>query len=64
MEETTMTKKEYQKPMTEVIEANVEQQILAGSITSVTSTGLDVEEEILLPGEGLPTTGSVWDDAW
>ena len=32
-----MTKKEYLKPVMEVIEADIEQQILAGSVTSVTT---------------------------
>lgn len=59
-----MIKKEYQMPTMEVIEADMEEQILAGSVTSITSTGLDAEEGLVLPGEGLPTTGSVWDDAW
>ena len=58
-----MIKKAYEKPMMQVIKTDVRQQILAGSITGVTSTGLDVEE-LILPGEGLPKTGSVWDDAW
>ena len=64
MEHTTMIKKEYEKPMMQVLKTDVRQQILAGSITGVTSTGLDVEEELILPGVGLPKTGSVWDDAW
>lgn len=64
MEDTTMIKKEYEKPMMQVLKTDVRQQILAGSITGVTSTGLDVEEELILPGEGQPKTGSVWGDAW
>ena len=56
-----MIKKEYQKPVMEVIEADIEQQILAGSVTSVTTTGLDVEDELVLPPGGLP--GPPWDDA-
>ena len=59
-----MIKKEYEKPTMQVIKTDVRQQILAGSITGVTSTGLDAEEELVLPGEGLPKSGSVWDDAW
>ena len=55
-----MIKKEYEKPMMQVLKTDVRQQILAVSITGVTSTGLDVEEELILPGVG----GSVWDDAW
>ena len=60
----TMIKKDYMKPTMKVFEADMKQQILAGSVTSVTTTGLDVEEELILPGEGLPKSGSFWDDAW
>ena len=56
-----MTKKEYQKPVTKVIELQHKSQILAGSVTSVTTTGLDVEDELVLPPDGLP--GTPWDDA-
>ena len=56
-----MTKKEYQKPVMEVIELQHKSQILAGSVTSVTTTGLDVENELVLPPDGLP--GTPWDDA-
>ena len=59
-----MIKKAYEKPTMQVFEADMEQQILAGSLTSVSTSGLDEEEELELPGEGLPKTGSVWDDAW
>lgn len=59
-----MIKREYEKPMMQVIKTDVRQQILAGSVTSVSTTGLEVEEELILPGEGLPKSGSVWDDAW
>jgi len=45
----------------EVIEADIEQQILAGSVTSVTTTGLDMGDELVLPPGGLP--GTPWDDA-
>ena len=58
-----MTKKEYQKPAMEVEDIDMNAQILAGSVTSVSTTGLD-DDDLALPGEGLPTTGSVWDDAW
>ena len=64
MEDTTMIKKAYEKPTMQVIKTDMEQQILAGSITGVTISGLDAEEELVLPGEGLPKSGSVWDDAW
>ena len=57
-----MTKKEYLKPVMEVIEADIEQQILAGSVTSVTSTGLD--DDLALPDGEEPNGGSVWEDAY
>ena len=57
-----MTKKEYQKPVMEVIEADIEQQILDGSVTSVTTTGLD--DDLILPDGVEPNGGSVWDDAY
>ena len=56
-----LPKQEYQKPVMEVIEADIEQQILAGSVTSVTTTGLDMGGELVLPPGGLP--GTPWDDA-
>ena len=58
-----MTKKEYLKPAMQVVEIDIHAQILAGSVTSITTTGLDAEDELVLPGSGLPTTGDVWDDA-
>jgi hypothetical protein len=48
----------------QVVEIDIHAQILAGSVTSVSTTGLEVEDELVLPGSGLPTTGDVWDDAW
>ena len=59
-----MTKKEYQKPVMEVIEADIEQQILEGSVTSVTTTGLDDDLTLPLPDDAEPNGGSVWDDAY
>ena len=58
-----MIKKDYMKPTMKVFEADMKQQILAGSVTSVTTTGLD-DDDLELPGSGQTTTGSVWDDAW
>ena len=51
-----MTKKEYQKPTMEVMETDIEQQILAGSVTT---TGLD-EEDLEESGE----SGNSWYDAY
>ena len=56
-----MIKKEYMKPVMLIVEADFKQQILAGSLTSVLSTGLDMEDELVLPPGGLP--GTPWDDA-
>ena len=51
-----MTKKEYLKPVMEVIEADIEQQILAGSVQT---TGLGDE---LSQDENDPN-GDAWNDA-
>ena len=57
-----MTKKEYQKPVMEVLEADVEQQILAGSVKSVKTTGLD--DDLVLPDDEEPESGNPWEIAW
>jgi hypothetical protein len=57
-----MTKKEYQKPVMLIVEADFKQQILAGSLTSVSSTGLD--DDLVLPDDEEPKSGSVWEEAW
>jgi hypothetical protein len=62
MEDTTMKKKEYIQPAMEVVEIDMNAQILAGSVTSVTTTGLD-DEEIELPGSDLLEKWVLWDDA-
>ena len=46
----------------EVVDIKVNAQILAGSVTSITTTGLD-DDDLVLPGTGQPTTGSIL-DAW
>ena len=56
-----LPKQEYMKPVMKVIELQHKSQILAGSVTSVTTTGLDMENELVLPPGGLP--GTPWDDA-
>ena len=56
-----MTKQEYVKPAIEVIKADTEAQILAGSLTGVfTDLGSD---ELTLPTGDDPITGSLLDDA-
>ena len=57
-----LPKQEYQKPVMEVIEADMEQQILAGSVTSLTTSGLD--DDLILPDDEEPKSGSVWEEAW
>ena len=52
-----MTKKEYQKPVMEVIELQHKSQILTGSVTSVKTTGLDDD----LNKDDNP--GNSWNDA-
>ena len=58
-----LPKQEYQKPVMEVIEADIEQQILAGSVTSLTTSGLD-DDNLALPDDEEPKSGSVWEEAW
>ena len=53
-----MTKKAYMKPAMEVLDTDVEQQILAGSVMGVTTTGLD--DDNIDKGE---TPGDSWGDA-
>ena len=57
-----MTKKEYQKPVMEVIELQHKSQILAGSVTSVKTTGLD--DDLILPDDEEPESGNPWEIAW
>ena len=58
-------KKEYIKPTMEIVKIQTP-MILAGSLyESVTTTGFDVDDELIGVGEGgLPTTGIIWNDAW
>ena len=56
-----MIKKEYMKPEMQTVELKHKCQILAGSVTSVKTTGLDMEDELVLPPGGL--SGTPWDDA-
>lgn len=61
-----MTKKEYMKPVTKVIELQHKSQILAGSVKSVMTTGLGdgLSDDLILPDGEEPKSGSVWDEAW
>ena len=57
-----MTKKHYQKPVMEVIDLQHKSQILAGSVTSVKTTGLD--DDLILRANEEPKSGDVWEEAW
>ena len=46
-----------------MLEADIEQKILAGSVTSVTTSGLD-DDNLALPDNEEPKSGSVWEEAW
>ena len=51
------------KPVMEVIELQHKSQILAGSVTNLTTSGLDDEDDLILPDDEEPKSGSVW-EAW
>ncbi len=58
-----MIKKEYLKPAMEVVDINMNAQLLAGSVTSLTAIGLgDVIEDQILLGDDI--TGNILKDAW
>ena len=57
-----LPKQEYQKPVMEVNDLDLHVQILAGSLTSVSSTGLD--DDLALPDNEEPKSGDVWEEAW
>ena len=57
-----MIKKEYMKPVMKVIELQHKSQILAGSVTSLTTDGLD--DDLILPDNEEPKSGDVWEEAW
>ena len=57
-----LPKQEYQKPAMKVIELQHKSQILAGSVTSFTTEGLD--DDLILPDDEEPKSGSGWEDAW
>ena len=54
-----MTKKEYQKPVMEILEADLDQQLLA---YSVQTSGLDDEDDLVLPDD--EEDGNPWEIAW
>ena len=61
-----MIKKEYMKPVMKVIKLQHKSQILTGSVTSVTTTGLrdGLNDDLILPAGEEPKSGSVWEEAW
>lgn len=58
-----MNKQAYEKPAMKVVMIHQQSHILAGSLTSVQSTGLDDGEELKYGNDG-GKSGSIWDDAW
>ena len=54
-----MKKKEYLQPAMEILEADLDQQLLA---YSVQSEGLG--DDLTLPDDEEPKSGSVWEEAW
>ena len=46
MDDTTMIKKEYMKPTMQVVKVQHQSHILAGSLRSVKSSGLDSENDL------------------
>lgn len=58
-----MIKKVYVKPAIEIYSTDMREQLLAVSLASVRSSGLD-EEESLEYGDGDNKEKSLWDDAW
>ena len=58
-----MPKKEYMKPTMTVVEVGMKQQLLAGSVTGIQTTGLGDGEELKY-GNDDGKSGSIWDDAW
>ena len=61
-----MPEQEYQKPVIKVIELQHKSQILAGSVTSVTTTGLGdgLSDDLILPDGEEPKSGDVWEEVW
>ena len=57
-----LQKQAYQKPTIEISEADMELQILASSVTGVTTSGLDEEESLSI--DAADKEKSIWDDAW
>ena len=56
-----MTKKEYQKPVMEILEADLDQQLLA---YSVQTDGLGEDKDKLSIGEDDEKSGDAWNYAW
>ena len=59
MDDTTMIKKEYMKPTMRVVKVQHQSHILAGSLQSVKSSGLDSENDLQYDGNG-GDQGTAW----
>ena len=58
-----LPKQEYMKPTMTVVEIGMRQQIMAGSVIGIQTTGLGDGEELKY-GNDDNKSGSIWDDAW
>ena len=58
-----MIKKVYVKPAIEIDSTDMREQLLAASLASVQSSGLDAEESLEY-GDGDNKEKNLWDDAW
>ena len=55
-----MKKQEYQKPEMEVLTLQHQTQLMAGSLNSVSASGLDSSESL----DYEDTSGNAWEDGW
>ena len=57
-----MIKKVYLKPETELSEGDLDQQILAGSVTSIQTDGLDENDNLIYDADN--SDSDIWGGAW
>lgn len=55
-----MIRKKYLRPLAEVCQADVDEQLLAGSVGNVTASGLDDDEAL----QKSDNPEDMWDSAW
>ena len=57
-----MIKKVYLKPETELSEGDLDQQILAGSVTSIQTDGLGENDNLIYDADN--SDSDIWGGAW